>query len=65
MVGSVGKWEGGKWFWDFRWRHSFLVWEEELPAKLLISIVGVVKQELVDTWVWLFDLTKGFASSSY
>lgn len=49
-------------FWDFRWKHFRLVWEEELIAEFRRLIAWVVKQDWKDSSSWHANPLRGFST---
>ncbi|GAU51224.1 hypothetical protein TSUD_412300 [Trifolium subterraneum] len=55
QVGSFGKWDGGVWVWEFRWRRRLFVWEQELLHGLLVLLDSVSMSLSADSWSWKFE----------
>lgn len=64
-IAEMGSWCNGSWSWNFNWRRSLFVWEENLVLELLEQINFFVENiERKDQWIWSADPTGVFSSKS-
>ncbi|KAE9589863.1 hypothetical protein Lalb_Chr21g0313431 [Lupinus albus] len=46
------------WFWSLSWIRNLFAWEEEEYEKLLRYLHGSSpKQNIVDSWTWIYDIS--------
>lgn len=64
-IRDMGRWGGGGWEWDLRWRRNLFEWEKELLADLLqaIGVVSVIRDKR-DSWCWTLDSSGGYTVKS-
>jgi hypothetical protein len=49
-VSEVGRWDTGRWVWDFKWRRNLFVWEEERRDMLVNVLTPIQLSSSNDEW---------------
>ncbi|MCI22138.1 RNA-directed DNA polymerase (Reverse transcriptase) [Trifolium medium] len=50
-INQVGEWRNEEWYWNFKCRRRFFVWEDELLTQLMEVIGEVIFSRFDDSWV--------------
>lgn len=61
----MGEWRGDSWVWQWSWRHTFFVWEEDIFREFQGCLMQVSPlKNMADSWCWKLDYTSGFTVKS-
>lgn len=60
-VSHFGPWANEFWIWDFKWRRSFFVWEENSVLEFQNTFAAVSLQQREDLWTWLFHSSGSYS----
>lgn len=62
----MGCWDDFFWYWNFRWRRFFLIWEEEQKIEMMNIIEGIsLGRNMVDLFHWKYGRYGEFLVKSF